>query len=203
MSEMKQPAVIVNEAAKLSVTGEFGGYVIKEDGSRIGLVDYVRDSMSVEEFNKLKLSDDGKSIKNMITAGYHYTLAEMFVTGGITTPIYMAVGSSTLATSRNDTKLNTEIKRVLTTREYDPNYALSTPDPSDPTVYNCINITGTFDGPTDEFDIGEVGLFWGSNASTAADTGKLMSKRSFPKVIPKYKNISIILIWRYTFRFID
>ena len=161
-----------------------------------------------EEYAKLsgtKLSDlgfdDHGVINNQIVDGFHYVLSKLFMTNAINRDIYLAVGSGTTPVDRSDSKLVTEVQRVVVRREYDTTASGSSPDPKDPDATNVVRFIGTID--TGAFDIYELGLYWGDDVATTADSGHLMSRVVTTKPLPKLNNIILEFVWQYSFKFLS
>lgn len=163
--------------------------------------------MDLREYEKLagvRLSDLGfnsEGIKdNMVVNNFHYVMSYLFVNSSLSNnPIYLAVGSGNTAAQRSDTRLVTEVQRVTTRRAYDLTYSLAVVDPNRPDRSNCVRLSGLIkDG---DFDINELGLFWGDSVAAVANTGSLMSRVVTSRPIPKLPNTELEFIWIYIFRF--
>ena len=163
--------------------------------------------MPLSEYEKLaniKLSDLGfnsNGIKdNMVVNSFHYVMSYLFINSSLSNnPIYLAVGSGNTAAARSDTQLVNEVQRVTTKRTYDLTYSLSVVDPNHSDRSNCVRLSGLIkDG---DFDINELGLFWGDEVAAVANTGNLMSRVVTSRPIPKLPNTELEFIWIYIFRF--
>lgn len=168
-------------------------------GKEIPMDEYLsRVGLTREELN---MNEDG-TINNMIVRSFHYVMSYLFVNSSLANnSIYLAVGNGSTPVTRDDTQLVSEIQRVVTTRDYNTTYALSVIDPEDATRSNCVKITGQI--TSGDFDINELGLFWGDKSSTSANTGKMMSRVVTSRSIPKLPNVDLEFVWIYIFRFND
>lgn len=163
--------------------------------------------MSLKEYEKLagvRLSDLGfndEGIKdNMVVNSFHYVMSYLFINSSLASnPIYLAVGSGNNPAQRSDTKLRTEVQRVVTKRSYDLTYSLSVVDPNHSDRSNCVRLSGLI--KEGDFDINELGLFWGDEAAVTANTGNMMSRVTTSRPIPKLPNTELEFIWIYIFRF--
>jgi hypothetical protein len=146
--------------------------------------------------------DEEGYVDNMVVKSIHQVMAYLFVNSSLANnKIYLGVGSGTTPVTREDLSLVTELQRVEAKRSYDLTYSLAVLDPNDATRSNCVRLVGTIG--TGNFDINEIGLFWGDTATTTTNSGKLMSRVVASRPIPKLDNIQLDFIWIYIFRFLN